>query len=148
MLRIDIFNAFFEFIEGMGYKEGFDFNTVKLRYKKYFEQYTETYLKDKSYIFENLIVNYMFSSMFPLGNYDNLFDNYFMMVLKYALIEVLLIGLQGYYKEDFQDKITLKLIQSFEKNIGHNATMKSHIYKLIKNNKFNNMAYACLLIKM
>jgi lysine-N-methylase len=53
----------------------------------------------KGYILEHYIVNYVFKTMFPLASEKHCFDNYIMMIVHYAMIKILLIGIAGFYKE-------------------------------------------------
>ncbi|OFI06494.1 flagellar biosynthetic protein FliU [Clostridium acetireducens DSM 10703] len=139
--------SFMEAINALGYDEEYTFERVKLNYNKFFEEYMKNYLIEKDYVFENLIVNHIFKKVFPFEGDKTPWSNYVMIILHYSLIKMLLTGLMAYHKENFNDKITLKLIQSFERNFEHNSLFKEHIYNLITKNNFDTMAYMAILIK-
>ncbi|MNJ72447.1 hypothetical protein D3C77_690970 [compost metagenome] len=58
-----------------------------------------------------------------------------------------LIGMAGFYKEEFNEEHIVKLIQSFGKTIEHNSTYLSEVRELIVKNGFNTMAHMAILIK-
>ena len=104
-------------------------------------------MAEHEYILENYLVNYVFKNLFPLSGEKRIFDNYVMLIVHYAMIKLLLIGMAGYHKENFSVDHVLKLIQSFAKTIEHNNAYLKNVSDLLRANKFNTMPYMAILIK-
>jgi lysine-N-methylase len=85
--------------------------------------------------------------LFPLGSGNNVFEEYIMMVIHYAMIKMHLIGMAGYHKKDFSLNHVVKLIQSFAKTIEHNSLYLREVRELLRKNEYNSMAYMAILIK-
>ncbi|GAA0782627.1 flagellin lysine-N-methylase [Hathewaya limosa] len=131
---------------GLGYeKEHQEIDLVKgynLCYKKYYKDF----ILHKEHIMENFLVNYVFQNTFPVTN-KKLFDEYIIMVINYALIKVHLVGLSGYYKENFSEDIVVKFIQKFSKVVMHNYNYIEWIFNSIKDEKLDSMAHIIIFIK-
>lgn len=63
------------------------------------------------------------------------------------MIKMLLIGMAGFHKEDFNTDHVVKLIQSFAKTIEHNTVYLQKVFTLLKTNNLTTMAYMAILIK-
>ena len=96
---------------------------------------------------ENYLINHVFKNLFPLAGEKFAFDNYVMMVVHYAMIKLLLIGMSGVHKENFSIDHVIKLIQSFSRTVEHNQNYLKQVFALLKANGFNTMPYMAILIK-
>ncbi|GAA0121408.1 flagellin lysine-N-methylase [Clostridium faecium] len=139
--------CFKECLLGLGYIEGEEIDNIPNNYIKAYEKHYKPYICNHSYILENYLVNYVFKNVFPLGNRKNVFDEYMMLIIHYAMIKMQLIGISGYYKENFSTKHVIKLIQSFAKVVEHDNNFIKEIYDLLEENNINTMAYMTILIK-
>lgn len=140
-------NCFGDFLTGIGYIEGAKIDEIAIRYQEAYFKHYSPFMNDHEYILENYLVNYVYMNLFPLGNSEELFDEYMMMIIHYAMIKMHLIGMAGFYKEQFNEEHIVKLIQSFAKTIEHNSTYLNEVRELIVNNGFNTMAHMAILIK-
>ncbi|MNJ65809.1 hypothetical protein D3C77_618480 [compost metagenome] len=104
-------------------------------------------MNQHEYVLENYLVNYVYAYLFPLGNGNEVFEEYIMMVIHYAMIKMHLIGMAGYYKESFSLDHVIKLIQSFAKAIEHSTSFLQTVRELLRKNEYNSMAYMAILIK-
>jgi lysine-N-methylase len=141
---IDCFKAF---LVGIDYAEGASTEYVSSRYQEAHARYYAPFMDKHEYILENYLVNYVYMNLFPLGNGAELFDEYMMMIIHYAMIKMHLIGMAGFYKEKFNEEHIVKLIQSFAKTIEHSNTYLNEVRELIVKNGFNTMAHMAILIK-
>lgn len=116
------------------------------RYTEAFSKYYLPFMEKHEYILENYLVNYVFRTLFPFGSLKSVFDEYAMLILRFSLIKMHLIGISGYTKEINFD-IVIKLIQSFEKEIEHNDSFVKHIYKALCNNDYATLPYMIILIQ-
>ena len=136
-----------EFLSGINYTKEAKKEEIGERYKEAYHKYYEPYMRDKEYILENYLVNYVFKNTFPISGEKNLFDNYVLMIIHYSLIKMHLIGIAGFNKENFNTDLIIKLIQSLSKTFEHDSLYLKQIIKLLKDEKLDTMAYMTILIK-
>lgn len=126
-----------EYISGMG----------SCDFKFAFHEYYMPYMKKNEHILENYMVNAVYYSLFPMARHLNMFDQYVLMVINYALIQMHLIGIAANRKE-LNDEIAVKLIQSFAKNYEHNNSFLQTVYDRLKTEKYDTLGHLSLLIKI
>ncbi len=132
--------------------EGMEFNNEgekkdKLKsYEKAYDYYNKNFEEKYEYILENYLVNDVFKDVFPLKRKD-LFENYEILVVKYAIIRMHLIGLASFYKEEFNEEKVVSTIQSFSRVVEHSDSFIENVYEILKDNNMNTMAYMAMLIK-
>lgn len=110
-----------------------------------FEDYTEKFINNNSYIFENYLVNFIYNNMFPLSENELLIDGYIMLLTRYSFIKFYLVGKYLYNKQDSKENI-VEFIQVFSKVIGHHNTFTIDVLNYIKENKFNNGEFIKILL--
>lgn len=140
-------DCFMEFLHGIQYTAQATKEEVGVRYNEAYTSYYQPYINDHEYILENYLVNYVFKNIFPLNGQKHVFDNYVMLIVHHSMIKMLLIGMAGFHKENFNTDHVIKLIQSFAKTIEHNNIYLKNVFTLLKTNKFTTMAYMAILIK-
>lgn len=138
---------FKEFLQGMGLIGEVKKEQAIEKYQEVYTSYYQPYMKNREYILENYLVNYVFKNLFPFGNEAGLFDDYVMLVIHYALIKMHLIGLAGFYKEEFNEEHILSLIWSFSRVVEHNPAYLRSIHDLLRANGFTTLAYMAILVK-
>lgn len=134
-----------EVIEGYRFKEVEALGKNAQFYIDAYEEYTEKYLSDNDYIFENYLVNFMYNYMFPFSESENIFEGYIMLVVRYAFIKFYLVGRYLTNKEESNDNI-VRLIQGFSKCIGHHYDYLTRVLGNIKVNEFDNMEFIKMLL--
>lgn len=139
--------CFVEFLSGIEYVSDAKKEDIGQRYESAYNEYYQPLIADHEYIMENYLVNHVFKNLFPLAGEKHAFDNYVMMVVHYAMIKLLLIGMAGFYKENFGIEHVIKLIQSFSRTVEHNPNYLKQVFTLLKANGFNTMPYMAILIK-
>lgn len=135
-----------EFLKGLVITQDAKIEDIALTYEAAYKEYYEPFMANHEYILENYLVNYVFLRLFPLGMFNEVFDNYVMMILHYSMIKMFLIGMSAYHKKLDEDMI-IKLIYSFSRTIEHNEKILRHGFELLKNNGYNTLPYMCILIK-
>ncbi len=140
-------DCFGEFLYGIEYKKESSVEEISGRYQAAYNDYYQPFMSKHEYILENYLVNYVYIHLFPLTNGKNVFEEYIMMVIHYAMIKMHLIGMAGFHKEDFSLDHVIKLIQSFAKAIEHNSSYLREVRELLRKNGYNSMAYMAILIK-
>ena len=114
-------------------------------YIKAFENYTDNFINNNSYIFENYLVNVMYKNMFPFSETESIFDGYIMLLIRYSFIRFYLVG-KYIHNEDGSKESIVKFIQAFSKTIEHHKTYLVDLLGYIKENEFDNIEFSKILL--
>jgi lysine-N-methylase len=114
------------------------------QYEFSYHNYYVPFFKDKGYMLENYLVNYVFRNCMPI-NGDSPFESYSKMVLHYAIIKLHLVGMANHHK-GLTPELVIKLIQSLSKTFEHNSAYFNKINNLMKENNFLSLTYMSILI--
>lgn len=136
-----------QFLAGVSYTSDATVEEIAERYLQAYHEYYEPFMREREYILENYLVNYVFKNLYPFSGEKELFDNYVMMIIHYAMIKMHLIGMAAYHKESFSEDLVVKLIQSFARVVEHNSAYLHRVHDLLKSNGFTSMAYMAILIQ-
>src|SRR5690606_1313362 len=115
------------------------------RYQTAYTEYYAPFMSEREYIFENYLVNYVFKNAFPLGPRGP-FGEYVMLVVHYALVKMLLIGMAAFHK-GLNEELVIKLVYSFSRVIEHSPAYLAQTYKMIEESGLATMPYMAILIK-
>lgn len=122
--------------------------------EKIFRNYSENYhsyyqqiMAENEHILENYLVNYIFQKIFPFKDEQTVFDNYVGMIVNFAMVKTLLIGMSGFHREKFSEEHIIKTIHVFGRVVEHNAGFLQMTLQFIKDNGWNTMPYMAALIK-
>lgn len=139
---------------GIGDIEGASQKEVVSRYKEVYTVYYKPFMEKHEYILENYLVNYVFKNLFPFGPTKNnymppkkIYSEFCLLTAHYSMIKTLLIGLSGYYKEEFCKKHVITLIQTFSKAIEHNIPYLNEVVHFIEANNLDNLNGMSIFIK-
>lgn len=135
-----------EFLKGIKYTDDAKVEDIGERYKEGYLNYYEPFMREHEYIFENLLVNYVFKKIFPISSKGEVFDDYMKLAIHYSLIKMLLIGMATYNKK-LDEALIVRLVYSFSRAIEHNNIFFDNTFELFKENGYNTMAYMAILIK-
>ena len=116
-------------------------------YKEAYNNYYKPFMDKKGYMLENYLVNIMFKNLFPFSGKNGLFENYLIIALHYSIIKMILIGMSGYYKQDFNEKHVIKLIQSFGKVLEHDRYFFKLAFDALEKSGFKELSHIAILIK-
>lgn len=134
-------------IEGLQLKEGLSHEEKIKNYQHALQNYYRPFMKEKEYILENFLVNYVFEKVFPYSIKHDMYDEFVVMVTRYAMIKLQLIGMSAHYKEKFDDELVIKCMQSFSRNVEHNALFSYQLYDALKEKELHTVGYLCTLLK-
>lgn len=141
---VDCYNKFLKGIKQNS--KGANDELIK-NYENNYSTYYLPYMKKNQYILENYLVNYVFSSLFPFGKSQNLYDSYVLMIIHYCLIKMHLIGMSGFYKDEFSTSHVIKLLYSYSRVVEHDNSFLKDIMEFFKNNEYSTLSHMLLLIK-
>ena len=143
------------FMQGLGMKEYTVNSDVVEAYALANQQYYLPFLKEHEYVLENYLVNSVFQKIFPLGPQENgiaesceIYEEYILLALHYAMMQALLIGMAGFHKESFNVTHVVDLIQAYEKTIGHNLSFRLQAIKFIKTLQMDTTGGMSVLVKV
>jgi lysine-N-methylase len=117
-------------LEGLETK--LDSKVMLSNYEKNYSAFYRPFFKDKEYIFENYLVNQIFTRLFPFARGSYL-DLYRELVCNLAVIQVLLVGIAAKNK-GLNEQLIIQLFQTFARNSNHNS---SHFDKMISSLHIN-----------
>ena len=139
--------TFHEMLEGIDYGDKKTDEENAVGYKAAYDKYYLSIFKEKEYIIENYLVNYVFKNLFPMTNFNKMFDEYVLMVVVFATLKMHLIGGAGFHKENYDDARIIKTFQSFSREVEHNAIFLRKIHELLSNAELNTLPYMTILLK-
>lgn len=139
-------NCVAEFLNGIEYSVEAKVEDVGERYKEAYINYYEPFMDEHEYIFENLLVNYVYRELFPANSKGGVFTDFTKLVITYSLIKMLLIGMAAYNKK-LDEELMVRLVYSFSRAIEHTRVFFNNTFKLFEKNGYNTMAYMAILIK-
>jgi len=116
---------------------------------RYFEsikrKYYDPFIERHEYIFENYIVNYIFSTIFPLTNNRSVFENTCYLGIIFSLLRTQLIGMSSHHG-GISTELVVKLIQSFTKNFEHTRDFRKLILDICEEEQVNALGPLSLVV--
>lgn len=134
-----------EFLKGYSIENTEKIFENKEKYIDAFDKYTEKYIESNSHIFENYMVNFMYNNLFPFSESDSMFDGYILLLFRYSLMRFYLVG-RYLCKEEDSELDIIEFVQVFAKAIEHDKNYRSDILEYIKENSYDNMEFAKMIL--
>jgi lysine-N-methylase len=147
--------CFEAFLEGIGYSAGSTSESDAQHYVEAEARYGRPFFEGHPHVLENYLLNYVYRTLFPFGREasahhtpQSVFGEYILMVTQFVLINGLLIGMAGRYREEFGEAHVVKLVQSFSKAVEHNPSYLKEINKFIEERNLGNPEGLIILLKL
>jgi lysine-N-methylase len=147
-------DTYWGFVEGIGSSEGAKPNEDIERMLHAEKFYHRPFFEARPYIFENYLLNYMFRTLFPFGRARSadftprsIFDQYILMATQFAIINGLLIGIAGRFKEGFSEDHVVKTIQSFTRELDHDPMALDSMVEFMHKTNLGNLIGISILLK-
>lgn len=134
-----------ELLKGFSAEEIDEFKENSHSYMNAFDECDRKVIQKYEYIFENYLVNFMYSNMFPFSESDIMFEGYIMLLVRYSFIRFYLVGIyiqNGIYNAND----IIRFISVFGRTIEHDKNFLPKIADYIEENKYDNMDFAKKLI--
>ena len=138
--------CYIDFLLGLNIQDGAEQEVIFNTYKGIRKEYFDDFLSKNEHVLENYIVNLVFRNMFPMYS-KSIFEDYVMLIVRYAYIKAIAIGMCGKHKESFDRNHLVKIIQTFSRSVEHNNGFLNEINELLKKNGINTIAHMAILIK-
>lgn len=132
-------------LEDKEIEENIDIEQTKAKYEEAYLQYYEPFFKNKEYILENYIVNYIFKNLFPY-DYKTYFESYMMLVTHFTLIKLHIIGVAAKRKEVTEGGV-LECIQQLAKVIEHDPLFLQGVRDEMERLELNTMGHMFVMIQ-
>jgi len=124
------------------------------RYREAEERYHRPFFEQRPFILENYLLNYMFRYLFPFGREGSdrftarsIFDEYILMTTQFAWINGLLIGIAGQCKETFAEEHVVRAIQSYSREVDHDASILASIIDFMRGHGLDNLQGMAVMLK-
>lgn len=135
-----------EFFKGVGISSKPNLERESESYQLSYEKYFEPFMKEKEYMLENYLVNFVFEDLFPAAESTQPFEAYMMLVVRYALIKAHLIGIAA-FRKGLSEAVCIQFIQVFSKGIEHHHTYLDEIKAYMNRKKYQSLKYMGILLK-
>lgn len=151
--------CFEQFKQGLRFESDMPDGILAETYKEAKKRHFDPYIVDHEFILENYFVNYVFREFFPFGQLLNrrdhesserataVFTEFFSLAIRYAMVKNLLVGMSGCLQAGFGTDHVIKLIQSFEKNVGSDVPYQQKLLQFFSENNSLTVACATMFIK-
>lgn len=116
------------------------------RVAEIYRQYYTPFMESHEYLLENYLVNFVFKDLFPAAEGETSFDAYMMLVIRYALIKLHLIGIAG-HRKGLTEETVVSFIQAFSKTVEHHKTYLENIAAHMIAKRYNTLKHMAVLIK-
>lgn len=117
-----------QYLKGMQATEGSKVEETVSAYEAIRNDYYASFMNEHEYMLENYLVNYIYSTMFPISTKETMFEKVRYIGIVFALIRMHLIGMSAFNK-GLTANLVIQLIQSFTKNFAHTNKFKELIEK-------------------
>lgn len=148
-----------EFMHGIEWRTESTMEEIGIRYADAYRQYYAPFMGQYEYVMERFLVNYAYKTLFPLGPQEStqklsiyrrdspISVQYILLVVHYAILKTVLIGMSGYHKSDLGTGHLIKLIQSYAKAFEHSTAFPPLAVKILAGKGMKNAASMAVLIQ-
>ncbi len=135
-----------EFLDGIGTAAEATPQAQGQRVAEIYRQYYVPFMSTHDYLLENYLVNFVFKDLFPAAEGETAFDAYMMLVIRYALIKLHLIGIAA-HREGLTEDTVVGFIQAFSKTVEHHKTYLESIAEHMIEKRYNTLKHMAVLMK-
>jgi lysine-N-methylase len=137
-----------QFMHGIKWTDRSSMTDIGRRYAEAFSQHFEPFLSQHDYMLEHYLVSYVHRTLFPLGPQESsIRDHYMLLMVHYAVIQTVMIGLAGFHKADFDTAHAIQVIQSSTKTFGHSLTFSEQAKKILREHKIESCTALAMLMR-
>lgn len=135
-----------EFLSGLGVQPGVTDEEIIRNYNLANGDYFQPFMKNHEYIFEHYLISSALQNTFPLTGGLSVFESYVSLMLPFAWIKLMSVGMAGHEKKEFNQDSVLKLIQSYSKLVEHSPVFKNGLISFLKQDGHDSMPYLSILL--
>jgi lysine-N-methylase len=148
-----------EFMQGMEWTAESSMDDIGRNYASIFSQHYAPFMSRHEYMLEHYLVSYVHRTLFPLGPQESnrdlsvhhvantIRDQCLLMMVHYAIVQTMLIGLAGYHKAQFDTGHAIKAIQSSSKTFEHSLTFPGSALQTLADKGVKTCAGLAILVR-
>jgi lysine-N-methylase len=148
-----------EFMHGIKWTAQSSMEDLGRQYATVYSQCYAPFMKQHEYMLENYLVNYVYRTLFPLapqqtnrelvahGASGSVRDQCLLLMVHYAIIQTVLVGVAGFQKTQFTSEHVVKVIQSFTKAFEHSLTFPGRALQTLAEKNVTSCAALAMLIR-
>ncbi|MCT4585545.1 MAG: flagellin lysine-N-methylase [Peptostreptococcaceae bacterium] len=123
-------------------------NIILNSYIDAYENYYKPFIKNKSYILENYLVNNMFNTKFPYSEFflTDIFNNMIVLVIRYIILKFNLIAATKKYKEDLTDEKIVEIIYKLSRFMEHGDIIMEAIINIMERRNMKDLAHIVSMV--
>jgi lysine-N-methylase len=148
-----------EFKDGIQWTAESSMEEIGARYASAGSQYYSPFLSRHEHMLEHYLVNYVHQTLFPLTSQqkrldgsvhqavDSMRDQCMLMMIYYAVIQTILIGLAAFHKEEFGPAHAVRAVQSIVKSFEHNLSFPGRALEILAEKGVKNCVSLAILLR-
>ena len=148
-----------EFMDGLQWGPDSTMEQIISRYYAARTQHFAAFMASHGYMLEHYLVNYVGRALFPFGPQEStsalglrhirrsIYDEFMLMAVQYAIVETLLVGLAGLYKNAFAVEHVIRVIYTATRTFEHSLTFSDRIMQALEEKGLKSVSGAAVLIK-
>jgi len=154
-----LLSCYQKFMDAMAWTADLSMDHLGKRYAAAHSQYYAPFLSQHHYMLEHYLVSYVHRTLFPLGPQEStrglsvhhiantIRYQGLLMMAHYGIIQLLLIGMAAFHKEQFGTGEAIQVIQSFTKAFEHSPTFPERALKILADKGVTNCTMLAILIR-
>jgi lysine-N-methylase len=148
-----------KFMQAMEWTVESSMTDIGRRYAAAHSQYYEPFMRQHEHILEHYLVSYVHRTLFPLGPQEStrglsihhvantIRDQCLLMLVYYAIVQTLLIGMSAFHKTEFDTAHVIQVIQSFTKAFEHSTSFPERALKILAEKGLSSGATLAILLR-
>jgi len=148
-----------EFTQGLEWTAESGMDDLGRRYAAIFAEHYAPFLSRHEYMLEHYLVSYVHRTLFPLGpqennsepsvhyHADSIRDQCLVMLVCYAVIQTMLVGLCGFHRAEFAPGHAVKAIQSFSKAFEHHLPFPARALQVLAGKGVKTCTSLAMLVR-
>ncbi len=154
-----LLDCYQKFMQAMEWTAESSMDDIGRRYAAACSQYYEPFMSRHDYILEHYLVSYVHRTLFPLGPQESsrslsvphiaktIGEQCVLMMVHYAIIQTLLIGMAAWHKQQFGADHAILVIQAYTKAFEHSPSFPERALKIVADNGLKTCASLAILIR-
>jgi len=148
-----------EFMQGIEWTSKSSMDDLGRRYASIFAQHYAPFMRRHEYMLEHYLVSYVHRTLFPLGpqksnrepsvhyHAGSIREQCLLMMVYYAIIQTLLMGLAGFHQAEFAPGHVVQAIQSFTKVFEHHLSFPGRALQILANKGVKTCTSLAMLVR-
>ena len=153
-----LLSCYQKFMQAMEWTVESSMTDIGRRYLAAHAQYYAPFMSQHAHILEHYLVSYVHRTLFPLGPQvssrglsvhhiaQSIREQCLLMMVYFAIVQTLLIGMAAYHKEEFGTGHVIQVIQSFTKAFEHSLSFPGRALKILAAKRITSCASMAILL--